>query len=202
MNGPADEAPSPKATADTSSAAITVSAGATAPPEQPAYIRGGRTVEVDGRRVAVFALGAVLAAMTTIALVLAAQANGTNARINRLHGHGVPVEATVTDCLGLATGTGITAAGYSCRGTFTLDGRRYTDVIAGTSALHAPGERLAAVTDPADPSVLSTGSALATARVTWTGYLMPTILLAVVVTTLAGWRFRRRRAQAPSAPEV
>ena len=72
--------------------------------------------------------------MTLAVLVVVFTVAGVhkNSQINRLRHDGVPVTVTVTNCLGLMGGSGSNAAGYSCTGTFTIDGTRYTESLPGT----------------------------------------------------------------------
>ena len=63
-------------------------------------------------------------------------------RARHVHGDG---------CLGLLGGSGSNAAGYSCRGTYTLDGQRYYRRAAPGPRLHRPGSTVAAVAVPGDP---------------------------------------------------
>ena len=78
----------------------------------------------------------------------------SNNQTDALHDHGVPVTFTVTGCLGLLGGSGSNAAGYSCHGTYALDGHRYTEALPGT-AFHRPGAAVAAVAVPGDPALVS-----------------------------------------------
>ena len=73
-----------------------------------------------------------------------------NAQIADLRQHGVPVEVTITGCQGLLGGSGSNAAGYACRGTFTLDGRRDDEALPGNTLL-SPGTKVRAVAVPGDP---------------------------------------------------
>jgi hypothetical protein len=115
-----------------------------------------------------------------------------------LQQHGVPVEVTVTGCVGLASGTGATEAGFNCRGTFTLAGHSYNEVIGGTTDLYPPGTTLQAVAVPGDPALLSTARAVANAHSSWEAFITPGILLAVLLLAVVVivWRTRRSRSAA------
>ncbi len=107
----------------------------------------GAGVQVDGRRVAQVAIGIVLATLAVLAIVFTVAAVHTNQQDDRLHDDGVPVTFTVTGCLGLLGGSGSNAAGYSCHGTYTLDGHRYAEPLPGND-FHRPGSTVPAVAVP------------------------------------------------------
>jgi hypothetical protein len=157
------------------------------------YIRGAGGVEVRGGTVARVIVGICLTALAILVILVSLETVRQHSRYSRLQRSGVAVDVTVTGCLGLASGTGITVAGYTCKGTFLLDGHRYTDVIGGTSQLYQPGQRIRAVADPARPAVLATPESVARTHWSWTAFVTPVgllVLLALLV-ALAGWRFRR-----------
>ena len=71
----------------------------------------------------------------------------------------------MTACLGQLGGSGSNAAGYQCRGSFTIDGRHYNEIIPGTTLLPL-GTTVRGVIDPGDPALISTaGSGGQRARV-------------------------------------
>jgi hypothetical protein len=158
------------------------------------YIRGGGGVDIDRGRVARILVGLFVLGLGALVVLLSLGAIDENARHDRLRRHGVPVDVTVTSCLGLASGTGITVAGYTCRGTFTLDGRDYKGVIRGSIELHQSGEVLPGVADPRDPTILATADSVASSHSSWRPFVTPGLLLVVLVVILvfAVWRFRRR----------
>jgi hypothetical protein len=158
------------------------------------YVRGAGVV-MDSRRTLRALVVVSVLVLATLTIVLTLEAINANARISRLRQHGVPVDVTVTSCLGLASGTGITEAGYRCRGTFTLDGPRHNELITGTSALRSTGETLHAVTDPSDPTILSTADALATTHPIWTAFIGPAIPMLLLLPLLA----LTRRGPRPSS---
>jgi hypothetical protein len=172
-------------------------------PAQPAphrgvgYIRGGGGVEVDSRRVLHVVLSLCLLVLALLVIVLTLSAAGENSRTGSLRRHGVPVDVTVTGCLGLASGTGITASGYTCKGTFSLGGRSYTEVIGGITDPRPVGETLQAVADPKDPTRLSLAAAVAAARSPWKAFVVPAVPLLLLVGGVAmiGWQARRTRHQ-------
>jgi hypothetical protein len=158
------------------------------------YIRGGGGVDVDGRLVVRILLGLFVATLSILVAVLTAEAVHDNAQHVRLHRHGIPVNVTVTGCVGLASGTGITVAGYTCRGSFTVNGRTYDDVIGGSADLHQPGDRLRGVTDPSNPRILATAESVASEHPSRGAFVTPALLLLllVLIVAFAAWRFRRQ----------
>jgi len=170
------------------------------PPDQagPAtgrgYIRGGGGVEVASSRVAAVLVGAAVVVLVALAVVLAVEAIAQNSRIDRLRSSGVAVDVTVSSCLGMASGTGITESAYQCRGTFTIGGHSYNEVIDGSTDLHPVGATLRAVTVPGDPATLSTAAAVAAMRSSWTVFAAPAglVVLALVILGLVLWRARSR----------
>jgi hypothetical protein len=116
-----------------------------------------------------------------------------NSRISRLQSHGVAVNVTVTGCLGMASGTGITESGYQCRGTFTFDGHQHNDVISGSDVLLPVGQTLGAETVRGDPSILYAAGAAATMRSSWKAYALPAILLVVLIAAVITWFVLRSR---------
>jgi uncharacterized membrane protein len=124
------------------------------------YIRGGGGAPTDAPRVLRIFAGVCLGLLAAVAVALIVGAVHENSRRHELQHHGVTVQVTVTSCVGTATGTGITVNGFTCRGSFVLNGHTYVDVIRGSSQLLARGSVLTGVADPRSPSVLSTAVAL------------------------------------------
>jgi hypothetical protein len=163
-------------------------------------------VDVDVRRVGRVVVGVCLVAVAVVAVVLFVAGAHKNSQINLLRRHGVPVEATVSRCLGLLGGSGSNAAGYTCKGTFTIDGHRYNEVIPGNT-LYPPGARIRAVAVPGNPPLLSTTRAVESEQASWRVFILPTVLLAVLVLLVTALALRRRRgpehsggAEHPSLP--
>lgn len=159
------------------------------------YIRGSGAA-LNRRTVLRITAGGYVVIMLTLVIVLSAQVLRENSRIEALEHHGVAVPVTVTSCLALASGTGITAAGYQCKGTFTLAGRTYTDAIGGTRTSYTVGQTVAAVVDPSDHTNLYPAAALAARHPSDSGYLLPAGLLVLLGLTgaAAWWRARATRA--------
>ncbi|HEY1486753.1 MAG TPA: DUF3592 domain-containing protein, partial [Micromonosporaceae bacterium] len=118
------------------------------------YVRGAAGAG-DPRRVLRVAATVAVLCLVVLTIALAVDAVSGYRRAERLVHNGVPVDATVTQCLGIASGTGITVSGYRCTGSFTLAGRPYDATIHGTSDRFDTGDVLVARVDPHDPSNLS-----------------------------------------------
>jgi hypothetical protein len=158
----------------------------------------GATVDVDVRRVGRIALVLCLSALAAAAALLFVAGAHRNAQAARLDRSGVPVEITVTGCLGLLGGSGSNDAGYACRGTFGLGGRRYREVIPG-AAFHPRGAVVRAVVVPSDPALLSTPGA-ARDHPSASVYVLPSVLVAVLASVLGALVIRRRRSPAAPGP--
>ena len=108
--------------------------------EAPAgYIRGGGGI-VDTRRLFRVLVGSAVVALAALVVVLTIEAVHKNSRIDSLRHRGVPVDVTVTNCLGILSGTGITVTSFQCSGSFELAGRSYNAVIGGSDVNHAAGD--------------------------------------------------------------
>lgn len=166
------------------------------------YIRGGDGRPTDSRHVLRIGLVACLVAVALVVLAIAVQAGREGSRSDRLARHGVPVRVTVTSCLGVATGTGITATDFTCQGSFVLDGHRHVDRIGGTASLFPTGTVIRGVTDPASPASLSIASAVAPSRGDGRAYLLGAIaLLLLLIAGIMTWRLRRNGSQAADADD-
>ena len=166
--------------------------GASAEPGDRIGQLRGAGVQVDGRRVAQVAIGIVLATLAILAIVFAVVGVHTNQQDDRLHHDGVPVTFTVTGCLGLLGGSGSNAAGYSCRGTYSLQGQSYHEPLPGSS-FHRPGSTVAAIAVPGDPALVSPASIVATEHSSAGVFVLPAILAAVLVLLVALLLVLRRR---------
>ena len=158
----------------------------------------GAGVQVDGRRVGQVAIGVVLATLAILAIIFTVVGVHTNQQDDRLHHDGVPVTFTVTGCMGLLGGSGSNAAGYACRGTYTLQGHRYNEPLPGTS-FHRPGSTVAAIAVPGDPALVSPASIVATEHSSAGVFVLPAILAVILVLLVALLLVLRRRRQAAAS---
>lgn len=162
--------------------------------DEPLTNLRGAGVDVDIRRVGQVVVGICLVGVAVLAVILLVAGFQKNAQINSLRNNGVPVQIKVTGCMGLLGGSGSNAAGYDCRGTFTLDGRTYTENLPGNTLL-IPGTTLRGISVPGDPALVSTPSAVAAQHPSWTVFTVPVILLVVLVAILGMLFVRRRRTR-------
>jgi hypothetical protein len=161
-------------------------------PSTPVSTLRGAGVDVDLRRVGFAFAGVCLVTLAVLVVVFYVAAFHSNAQITTLKQRGVPVEITVTKCLGQLGGSGSNAAGYSCTGTITVDSHQY-DVNVPDDALHAPGSRVKAISVPGDPTLVASVRSVATETASWRAFILPTSLLVVLVLLGGGIGFRRRQ---------
>ena len=91
---------------------------------------------MDGRRAAQVVVGLILATLAVLGVLFIVVGINKNNQINELKGHGVPVTYVVSKCLGLLGGSGSNAAGYSCQGSYEIDGRRVSRTCPGRRTTH------------------------------------------------------------------
>ncbi len=143
----------------------------------------GASVHVDLRAATRVVIPLCLVSLAVLVAILYAAGANKNAQLDRLHHDGVPVQITITGCIGLLGGSGSNAAGYSCNGTFVLDGQRHLELIPGNS-FYEPGTTVAGVTVHGDPALVVTAGALTTERTSSRVYVLPTVLLVVLLAAL------------------
>ncbi len=169
------------------------------PVDRVGTLRGAGVGTVDTRRVAQVAIGLVLATLLVLVVVFTVTGVHHNEQATRLHSDGVAVTFTVTGCLGLLGGSGTNAAGYSCHGTYTLDGHRYSEQLPGND-FHRPGSRVLAIAVPGDPALVSPAAMVKTEHSSAGVFLLPAVLLAVLalLVLLVVLRRRRRKGDDPA----
>jgi predicted transcriptional regulator len=146
-----------------------------------------------------------LAVFAVIVVVTFLSAANDNARIGRMKADGIPVTVTVLDCAGNIGGSGSNAAGYTCRGEYSVGGATYHELIGSMTTFAAPGTTVSAIADPSRPSSVVLASAVKKSDASPSAYVAPG-LLAVVLIALTLIYFRvarrstpRRRAPAPAS---
>jgi hypothetical protein len=140
--------------------------------------------------------GAAVVVVLAVAVVLLVAGLNKNSQASSLRQHGVPVAVTVSGCQGLLGGSGSNAAGYSCQGGYTFDGRAFKAFIPG-SALFRPGSVIRGVIVPGDPGLLSTPGQVAAEHASWRVFIAPAVLLVIVLlgTAILVRTTRRNRAR-------
>jgi NADH:ubiquinone oxidoreductase subunit 5 (subunit L)/multisubunit Na+/H+ antiporter MnhA subunit len=166
---------------------------------EPLSTLRGAGVNYDARKVGRVVVGICLVALAFLVVLFTVAGFHKNSQINELHHEGVPVTVTVSHCFALMGGSGSNAAGYSCEGTFTVHGNRYTESLPGT-AFHAIGSTLRAVVVPNDPALVSPVSVESSQHTSASVFLLPAILLVVLVLLVGLIVLLRRRRQDAAAP--
>jgi hypothetical protein len=151
----------------------------------------GATVSFNPRRLVQVAVGVVMATLAVTAIVLTVAGFHSNDQINRLQTQGQPVTVTVTGCLGLLGGSGSNAAGYSCHGSYQLDGHVYFEPLPG-SAFYRPGTKLASIAVPGDPALVAPVAVVNAEQVSSGVFVVP-IVLGVMLLALIGVLLLRSR---------
>ena len=165
---------------------------------ETSHLRGVRIAEVDSRRVFWVVAAAILLGLVASTVALTISAAHQNARLYRLHHDGVPVEATATGCVGISSGVGMGIEYWECRGTYTLAGHSYNQMIRGSRGHLENGQKVQAIAVPGEPDLLSTVDAAAKDYSPWSAYVTPIILGAVTVALILGlivWSRLRRRGR-------
>ena len=168
------------------------------PDDRVSTLRGAG-VDVDFRRVGRVIVVGCLAGLTVLVVILFVAAFHNNQQKTELRTQGVPVVVTVTGCQGLLGGSGSNAVGYTCRGSFTLDGRRYNEVLPG-STFHAPGAQIRALAVPSDPGLVAPVAAAEADQASDGVYVLPSVLLVVLVALVIGLLVIRRRRGRTGGP--
>ncbi len=140
-------------------------------------------------------LGIVLVTLAVLVVVFTVIGIHNNRQIDQLHNQGVPVAVTVSSCQGLLAGSGSNVAGYSCRGTYTLDGHRYNELLPGT-ALHVPGTVVRAIAVPSDPTLVSPVSVVDAEHASASVFILPAVLLVALVAIVVVLALRRGHTRA------
>jgi hypothetical protein len=163
-------------------------------PEDIDRLRGVRVARVDSGRIIRVVAVAVIVILAVSALALTVSAVHQNDRLSKLQHHGTPVQATVTGCVGISSGIAMAIEYWECRGSYSLDGHRYNEVIRGSRAHLTTGRTVPAVAVPGDPTLLSTVAAAGEAHSAGSRYIAPVVLgvLAVLLAVaLLIWSKRR-----------
>jgi hypothetical protein len=167
-------------------------------PRATSSLRGAEPQRISRRFWIVFG-ALVLTSFSLIVVVSFVSAANDNARIDRLKTHGVAVVVTVTNCVGNIGGSGSNAAGYTCHGSYRVDGIRYQEIIGSKTTLSTAGTHLRAVADPLHPGTIELASAIAKSSSSSTVYVIPGVLALVLATLTVALLWRQRSRRSPSA---
>ena len=164
-------------------------------PGDGGYIRGGGGVEIHTRRVVDVVAAGCVALLVASVVVLSVSASHQNGQLTTLRHHGVPVEVTVTGCLGISSGVGMGIEYWQCRGSYTLGGQSYQEVLRGSRTLLEAGQQIPAVAVPGQPALVTTASAVGKSRSAWTPYVAPALLGVAAIAVILGWALLTRRSR-------
>ncbi len=161
-------------------------------------LRGSSVGNVNVRRVGQVILALSMATLLVLSIVFLVAGVHRNSQVSSLRNKGVPAEMTVTQCAVLIGGTGSNPVGDACRGTFVLDGRRYSEGIPG-AAQHSVGDKLRIIVVPGDPALLAPTHVVASEHTSASVFVLPVVLF-VVFLLAVGWLgvVRRNRSQRSS----
>ncbi len=165
--------------------------------EEGTYVRGVRIGDMDARPVVRVIVIGVLVALVAITIALTFSAARENSRANTLRHRGVPVQVTVTGCQGISSGVGMGIEYWECRGTYSLAGRSYDEVIGGSRTLRQEGQIVQAVAVPGQPGLLSI--AADGTHSDWKPYITPIILGALTVVSILALVWWSKRRHSPGA---
>lgn len=162
-------------------------------------LRGAEPRRVSARSVGAAAGGLCVAMALTLCGVLTAAGVAQNSRTADLQHHGVSVVVKVTSCLGQLGGSGSNPVGYTCTGTFRLDGHRYAATLPG-SGLHPLGSLVAEMTPAEAPGPLATAASVRTASTSGRVFIAPSVLAAAGLGGL--WVLVRKLRRRPRAGQT
>jgi hypothetical protein len=163
--------------------------------DQPiSRLRAG-AVDINAHKVRQVATIVILVALAALSVIFFLGGAHRNSQIASLRQHGVPITARVTSCLGLLGGSGSNAAGYVCKGAFTLDGHHYDETLPGSS-FEQPGTPLHEVSLPSDPGLLETPAQVTADHTSNKVYILPTVLLVAFLAlgSVVAVQLRRHRS--------
>jgi uncharacterized integral membrane protein len=152
----------------------------------------GAPVEVNTRRVSQIVSILIIAILTVLTVTFFLSGVHRNSDVSNLQRHGTSISVTVTTCTGELGGSGSTLADYRCEGTFTLNGQRFHDTIPG-HVFRPTGSTAVFVTSKNNPSLLATSLEVRDDTTTWSVFIVPFVLLAILIVFVAFVTRRRAR---------
>lgn len=151
----------------------------------------GASVDVNSQKVLRFVFVLVALALAVLSASFFVSGLHRNANISDLQRHGVRVSVTITTCTGELGGSGSNLADFRCEGTFTLHGQRFHDTVPG-SGFRATGSTVFFITARNSPSLLATMRTVRDERSSWSVFILPFILLALLIASVTIVARRRR----------
>jgi hypothetical protein len=169
-------------------------------PGDAGYIRGGGGVDVNVGRL-VWLLAALCAAVLIgLTIGTAVSTANQNSRADKFRAQGVPVDVTVTGCTGISSGIAQAVQYYQCRGTYTVNGQRYNEVIGGVRSQLSEGQTVHAVTAQGEPALVSTAGTAH--RGSYATSIVLGALAALLIVGLVLWPRRRAPSATGSGPHL
>ena len=159
----------------------------------------GPEVSFNKQRVVAAVVILSLVSLALLAVVLTVGVIRNDAQQTRLRHGGIPVTVTVVGCLGQLGGSGTNAAGYTCTGSYSVDGARYEVPIGGVTTFYPEGHTLDGVVDPNEHSTVYTASSVSTMHASWTEWIAPVLLFVAFLVVVALVLVRSRRARRATA---
>lgn len=159
--------------------------------DRVASLRGAQAISL-GRR---FWLRAATVGLVIFAVAIALSFASTindHSRLDRMKSHGVPVSVTISNCVGNMGGSGSNVAGYVCRGTYSVNGVKYDEIISSMTTFASPGSRVRAIADPSQHGYVALASAVRGASSSSAAFVV-LIILTVLFILLATFLVRVRR---------
>jgi len=157
-------------------------------------------VPVSGRKLAGVLVWLLVAALLGLAVYFALSGSSRDSRLTLLRDRGIAVQATVTGCTAVSSGVGMGIEYWDCRGSYSLDGRRFSAPLGGNRRLLDAGSTVAAVTVPGHPGLLWTAAGVRRGQSSTASYAAAVALggAGVLVGAARVFALRRRRRLDPT----
>jgi len=156
-------------------------------------LRGAAPASVR-RRYWLFSAVTALVVFALIIVVSFISATNDNATIQRLKTHGIPVNVTVTSCIGNIGGSGSNSAGYTCRGVYHVGADRFDEIIGSMTNFSAPGTSVSGEVDPAKHGTVELASAVRGSTASAGAFVPPGLMCALLIILAMALRRTARRS--------
>lgn len=124
-----------------------------------------------------------------------ASVHSSNAQIDRIRLHGIPVVVKVLSCNGNIGGTGSTSAGYTCIGSYRVAGELHHSVIGGLTQFQNSGSLDKGLSDPSNRNVVELARFAQDSYSRWSAYAGPIIALMIYLALLLLGAVKVRRSR-------